>query len=159
MDPHVVRDPVFVSLLQKHEIAARKLRDTVIALRSFHLTTHKDPQHYTSGEQWRAAHLQETAVQRLEDVRVAAEDLLRYGYELAPHSSCPVHLANIEELKTAHEERTRSGTGWGETADRPRGIEEQVQVDGGPPITIVIKPSHYEFTDRAKKAQERRDSE
>lgn len=159
MDPQVVRDPVFQQLLQKHELAGRKLRDAVMALRSFHLAVHKAPADYSSSEKWRAAHLQETAVQRLEDVRSAADDLLRYGFEIAPHSSCPQHMDQIQGLKTAHHERIGSHGGWGEAPEKVRGIEERVQVDNGPPITIVIKPKHYEFTEQHKKAQERRNSE
>lgn len=158
MDPHVVQDPVFQQLLQKHEIAGRKLRDAVIALRSFHLSTHKAPEAYDHSEKWRAAQLQETAVHRLEDVRTAADDMLRYGFEIAPHSNCPQHLAVIQDLKTAHTERIGC-SGWGVRPDPARGIEEQVQVDGGPPITIVITPKHYEFTERHKRAQERKNPE
>lgn len=152
MDPLVIRDPVFQQLLKKHELAARKLRDAVISLRSFTLADDKAPRDYTSSEMCRAAILQETLVERLEDERVAAEELLRYGFELAPHSSSPEHLAAIEVAKAAHKKRL-SQDGWAETTVRPRGFEEQVQVDGGPPVTIVIQPKHYEFTQRAKRAR------
>jgi hypothetical protein len=157
VDPHVTLDPVFQQLLQRHELAGRKLRDSIIALRSFHLSTHKSPADYDIGEKWRSAQLQEAAVHRLEDVRSAADDLLRYGFEIAPHSSCPKHLIMIGELKDAHQERLRS-TGWADRPDPVRGIEEQVRVDNGPPITIVIKPKHYEFTEKHRKAQERKSS-
>lgn len=155
MDPKVVRDPVFQQLLQRHDLAGRKLRDAVMALRSFHLSVHKAPADYSHSEKWRAAHLAEAAVHRLEEVRSAADELLRYGYEIVPHSSCPQHMGEIKDLKDAHHERIGSG-GWAEAPEKVRGIEEQVQVDHGPPITIVIKPKHYEYTDRHKKAQERR---
>lgn len=152
VDPNVIHDPLFQDLLQRQEIASRKLRDAVAALRSFHLSTHKDPQHYTCSEKWRAAHLGENAVHRLEEMREASADLLRYGYEIVPHSSSPEHLEQIQKLREAHEERVKTRTGWkNQRPDQVRGIEEKVQVDGGPPITIVIKPKHYEFTEHYRK--------
>lgn len=153
VDPHVLQDPVFQELLQKHELAARKLRDATAAMRSFHLSTSKDPQTYTHSEKWSAAQLGEAVAQRLDDVREAAADLVRYAYELSPHSSSPEHLEQIQKLREEHEERVRSRTGWKKRRpEQARGIEEKVQVDGGPPITIVIKPKHYEFTERYRKS-------
>lgn len=160
MDPHVLQDPVFQELMHKHELAGRRLREAVVAMRSFHLTTHKPPIDYTPSEKWRAAQLGESAAHRLDEVREAAAELLRYAYEIAPHSSCPQHLSEISSLKKAHKERVGRRTGWKHRdPNQVRGIEEQVSVDGGPPITIVIKPKHYEFSERHRRAQERKKPE
>lgn len=155
VDPNVLHDPVFQDLLQKQEVAGRKLRDAVIAMRSFHLTLHKAPQDYDISEKWKAAHLGENAAQHLDSVRDAAADLLRYAYEIASHSNCPEHLKQVSDLKKAHNERVRTGAPKVTRPEQVRGFEEKVLVDGGPPITIVIQPKHYEFTERYKKRRKR----
>ena len=156
MDPDVVHDPVFHDLLVKFESAGRKLRESVIAMRSFYLTHHKRPQDETTSEKWRGAVLSEDAAQRHLDVEDAAAQLLRYAFEIAPHSNCDMHLEELYKLKAAHRERLERRTGWGKSAAHPRGIEERVVVDGGPPITLVIDPQHWGYTERAKRAEQRR---
>jgi hypothetical protein len=156
MDPDIVHDPVFHELLLKFELESRKLRDAVIAMRSFYLTHHKAPKDETTSEKWRGALLSEEAAARYQNVEEAAGQLLRYGFEIAPHSSCPLHMEELLKLKSAHRERVQRRAGWGYTEPHPKGIEEQVQIDDGPPITWVIKPTSYEFTERARRATERR---
>jgi len=156
VDPDIVHDPVFQELLKKHEVAARKLRDAVIAMRAFYLTHHKRPEDETTTEKWRGAVLGEDAARTHEAAVDAAANLLRYGFELAPHSNCPVHLEELYKLKADHRERLERRTGWGKGDPHPKGIEEQVHVDGGPPITLVFKPSAWEFTERGKRAAARR---
>lgn len=156
MDPDVIHDPVFQVLLTKYEVAGRKLRDAVIAMRSHYLTHHKRPIDETTGEKWRGALLSEAAAQRHEDVVDAAAQLLRYAFEIAPHSNSDLHLEELYKLKLAHRERLEKKAGWAKPKPHPRGIEERVVVDGGPPITLVINPQHWDYTERAKKVRERR---
>jgi len=155
MDPDVVHDPVFQDLLVKYEIAGRKLRESVIAMRSFYLTHHKGPHDETTSEKWRGALLGENAAQRHIDVEDAAGHLLRYAFELAPHSNDSLHLEELYLLKAAHKERLERRTGWGRSEPHPKGIEEKVSIDGGPPITLVIDPKHWDYTERGKQAAER----
>ena len=151
VDPDVVQDPVFQVLLLKYERAARKLRDAVIAMRSFYLTHHKTPQEESVSEKWKGAILSETASQCHQDMEDAAAQMLRYAYEIAPHDNSPLHMEEIMRSKLAHRKRLEMRTGWGSTEDGPKGIEEKVRIDEGPPVTLVFKPSAYEFTDRAKR--------
>lgn len=155
MDPDVVHDPVFYDLLHRLELEQRKLRDAVISMRSFYLTHHKKPQDETTSEKWRGALLGEEACARHESVQTAAADLLRYAFELAPHCNDGLHLEEIMLLKHAHRERLARRTGYGKAEPHPRGIEEKVHVDGGMPVTWVINPKNYEFTERARRRRER----
>ena len=154
MDPDVIHDPVFQQLLLKYELEARKLRDAVVAMRSFYLSHHKPPSDETTTEQWRSAILAEEACQRHLSVESAAADLLRYAFEIAPISNDSLHLEEIYKLKLAHRDRTGRRTGWGKGESHPQGIDEQVSIDDGPPITWVINPKNYEFTERARKRRE-----
>jgi len=154
MNPDVVHDPIFQQLVLQYELEGRKLRTAVIAMRSFYLTHHKGPLDETTNEKWRGAVLSEDACARHERVTKAAADLLRYSFEIAPHSNDSLHLEELYKLKMAHRERLARGGGWGTSKPGPNGIEEKVRVDDGPPITLVIDPKHYEFTDRAKKRQD-----
>ena len=154
MDPDVIHDPVFQQLLLKYEMEARKLRDAVISMRSFYLKHYKAPTEESPSEQWRSAILSEEACHRHQSVESAAADLLRYAFELAPNSNNPIHLEEILMLKLAHKERTERRAGWGKSKPHPKGIEEKVHIDGGPPITWVISPKNYEFTERARKRRE-----
>lgn len=156
MDPDVVRDPVFQDLLQRHERAGRRLRDAVIAMRSFYLNHHAKPHDETNQEKWRGALLSEEAAQRHIDVEDTAARLLRYAFEIAPYSNCDLHLEEVYKLKLAHRARLDSQKEWGPRKPHPKGIEEAVVIDGGPPITLVIDPKHYEFTDKAKRAKGRK---
>lgn len=156
MDPKVVRDPVFQALLAKHELAGRKLRDAVIAMRAWYLDHHKRPLDENTSEKWRGALLSEDAAQRHQDVVDAAAQLLRYAFEIAPHSNCDLHLEEIYKLKLAHRERLDKQMGYGERRPHPKGIEERVEIDGGPPLTLVIDPKHWEYTDRARRIRERK---
>jgi hypothetical protein len=158
MDPDVVHDPVFQALLVKYEIAGRKLRDSVIAMRSFYLTHHKRPHDETPSEKWRGALLGEDAAQRHIDVEDAAAQLLRYAFEIAPHCNDALHLEELYHLKLAHKERLERRTGWGRPEPHPKGIEEKVTIDGGPPITLVIEPKHWDYTERGKRAAARKAS-
>lgn len=156
MDPDIIHDPVFQDFLLKLERSGRKLRDSVIAMRSFYLKHHKRPLDETTSEKWRGALLSEEAVQHHESLVEAAAQLLRYAFELAPHSNDDLHLEELLKLKLAHKERVAHPRGWKKAEPHPRGIEEKVQVDDGPPITLVIEPRHYDYTERAKRAQARR---
>ena len=155
MDPAVVHDPVFLELLHRSELASRKLRDAVIAMRSFYLAHKKAPLDESASETWRGAILGEEASARFEAANAAQADLLRYAYELAPHGNSPIHLEEIELLRLAHKKRTERRSGWGTCGPTTKGIEEKARIDPGPPVTLVIRPQHYEFTERAKKAKER----
>jgi hypothetical protein len=153
MDPDVIQDPVFQELLLKSEIAGHKLRDAVIALRSYYLTHHKSPQEDDLSDQWKSSMLCETASGAFEKAQDAYADLLRYAYEIVPRDGSKEHMELLRKLKEAHRERLEMRAGWGKTAAHPRGIEEKVLVDGGPPVTVVIHPKHYEFTTKAKMAK------
>jgi len=120
-------------------------------MRSFYLLHHKAPKDESVTEKWRGALLSEEASAKLLSVKSAAQALLRYGYEISPHNSAPEHLEEVAERRRAHQERLEARTGWGDVVDGPRGIEEKVHIDSGPPITVVFKPSAYEFTDRARR--------
>lgn len=161
MHPDVLQDPVFQDLLRDYELASRKFRDAIIALRAYHLSHHKSPTDESMGERWRTAHLQNAASAAHDRVEETAAQLLRYGYEIAPHSSCSSHLAEIEQLRNAHKERINRRSGWKESADQHphRGIEERVQIDGGPPITIVLRPEHYSFSKRSRRHEPAMDPE
>ena len=154
MDPDVIHDPVFQDLLHKFELESRKLRDAVIAMRSFYLTHHTRPLDESTSEKWRGALLAEEACARHEGAESAAADLLRYAFELAPHSNGGLHLEEIMKLKHAHRERLDRRSGWGTPQPHPRGIEEKVLIDGGPAVTWVINPKDYEFTERARRRRE-----
>ncbi len=151
VDPDVVQDPVFMHLLIKHERAGRKLRDAVIAMRSFYLKHDASPADETTNEKWKGAILSEDAAQKFQDVESAAADLLRYAYELAPISGQALHMEEVMKSKLAHRKRLRERTGWGKPEVGPKGIEEKVRIDKGPPVTLVFRPEAYEFTKRAKK--------
>jgi len=154
MDPDVIHDPVFQQLLLKYELEARKLRDSVIAMRSFYLKHHKAPADETTTEKWRSAILGEEACQRHQSVESAAADLLRYAFELAPVSNDALHLEELLKLKIIHSERLARGGGWAPPKPSPLGIEEKVYIDDGAPITWVINPKNYSFTERARKRRE-----
>ena len=158
MDPDVVHDPVYAELAAQMERSSRKLRDAVVAMRSWYLTHHKAPKDESSAERWRGALLSEAACAAHEEAVESAAQLLRYAFEIAPHSSSGLHLEEIMLLKAAHRERLERRTGYGRRAPHPRGIEEKVNVDGGPPLTLVIDPKHYDYTERGKRARERRAS-
>jgi hypothetical protein len=151
MDIDVILDPVFEQLLLKYELEARKLRDAVIAMRSFYLKHHKSPQEETTSEKWRGAILSEFACEKHLAVQDAAADLLRYGFEICPKNSSAIHLEELYKLKLAHRERLERRSGWAKPKPGPKGIEEQVKIDEGPPVTVVIQPQHYDFTARAQR--------
>lgn len=67
-------------------------------------------------------------------------------------------MEEILKLKLAHLKRLEERTGYGKREPHPRGIEEKVSVDGGPPLTLVINPQHWDYTDRAKRVRERQAS-
>jgi hypothetical protein len=155
MDPDVIHDPVFQQLLMEYELESRKLRDAVIAMRSFYLTHHKRPLDETTSEKWRGAILSEEACRRHEAAVDAAAQLLRYSFEIAPHNNDGLHLEEIMARKIAHRERLDRRSGWGKSKPHPNGIEEKVHIDDGPPVTWVINPKNYEFTERARRRRER----
>jgi|3_EtaG_2_1085321.scaffolds.fasta_scaffold00329_39 hypothetical protein len=156
MDPDVIQDPVFQHLLLKLESSQRKLRDSVIALRSFYLTHHKRPLDDTLTEKWRSALLGEKTCQLQQKVEDAVGDLIRYGFEIMPNNNSPSHIEDIMKLKAAHMERLRTQAGWGESDPAALGFEEKVLIDRGPPITITIKPSKWDYTEKAKRAKRAR---
>lgn len=137
----VLHDPVFHDLLHQHAKAARRLRDSVLALRAWHLDHVKHPGEETTSEKWRSATLQEDAVRSLEMVKTAAEELLRYGFEMAPHSGETEHITSIRAARSAHRERLkRFSLGKYGSQEASTGPEEKIYVDDGPPLTIVLKP-------------------
>lgn len=150
MDPDIAHDPVFQQLLTHHERSTRKLRDAVAAMRSFHLNHHKSPQEENTSEKWRGSILGEEAAALLQRVEESAAQLLRYAYEIAPINSTPEHMEEMARLKEAHRARLKQGVRWSGHFRTMRGIEEQVLIDDGPPVTVIIKPSAYKFTDRAR---------
>lgn len=152
MDPDVVHDPIYADLAANLEVSARKLRDAVAQMRAFYLSHHKTPLAETTSETWRGALLGELACQRHEAVIESAAQLLRYAFELAPVSNCPIHMEELLKLKAAQKERVVRRTGYGKCRPHPKGIEEKVIVDGGSPITVVINPKHWGYTQRAKNA-------
>lgn len=158
MDPDVIHDPVYADLAAKLERSSKKLRDAVVAMRSFYLTHHKTPHEESNAERWRGALLSEEACRLHQEVEENAAQLLRYAFEIAPHSSSGLHLEEIMKLKAAHRERLQQRTGYGKKEPHPRGIEERVQVDGGPPLTLVIDPKHWEHTQQAAKIRQRKAS-
>lgn len=151
MDPDVSHDPVFQHLLTHHELASRKLRDAVAAMRSFYLHHHKSPHEETSSEKWRGSILSEEAAALFQRVEESAAQLLRYAYEIAPIHSDPEHMEEMARLKEAHRERLKGGRSWSGHRKTIRGIEEKVHIDDGPPVTVIIKPSAYDYTDRARR--------
>jgi hypothetical protein len=140
----VLHDPIFHDLLQRHARAARRLRDSVLALRSWHLDHGKHPGEETVSEKWRSASLQEDCVKAFEFERDTAEELLNYGFELAFHSSENEHIEDIRSKIAAHKKRLEEKTGWGSRPIELRGPEERIKIDDGPPITIVMKPKQPE---------------
>jgi hypothetical protein len=156
MDPDVIHDPVFQAMLYKLELNTRKLRDSVIAMRSFYLTHDETPQAEGINDKWRGSILSEEAAARHESLVDAAADLLRYAFEIAPHSSCPLHMEELYKMKAEHRRRLEVRTGWGKPIPHPRGIEEKVQTENGVPLTLVINPSAWEFTAKAKRANAQR---
>ena len=151
MDPDISHDPIFQDLLTQHELASRKLRDAVAAMRSFFLKHKKSPHDESTSEKWRGATLSEEASAKFRCVEESAAQLLRYAYELAPKNSLPEHMEELDELRAAHMKRAKFGGGWVSGRRIMRGIEERVIIDDGPPVTIVLKPSAYSYTDRASR--------
>jgi hypothetical protein len=147
---------VFQEQLLKAELAAHKLRDAVIALRSYYLTHHKAPSDENLSEQWKSSLLCEAATEAFEASEAAQADLLRYGYELVPRDGTSEQMSLLQELKAAHALRLKLRSGHSESEPHPRGIEEKVSIDSGPPVTVVIHPKHYEFTEKARRAREQR---
>lgn len=156
MDPDVVRDPVFQALLSTFEMRGRKLRDAVIAMRSFYLKHHSRPLDETTSEKWRGALLSESAAQTHEALVDAAAQLLRYAFEIAPYNNNHLHMEEILKLKLAHERRLKGDEEWGDPDHHVQGIEEKVTVDGGVPLTLVIKPKYWEFTEKGKQQAARK---
>lgn len=136
----VLQDPVFQDLVRRHELAVRRLREDVVRMRHHYLHHLKRPADESAAEQWKAATLQNAACERLEEVRDSAAELLRYAFEVAPHSNDPEHLSSIAAARAAHEKRLTERTGWGTRPILPKGPEEQVRLDDGAPFTIVLKP-------------------
>jgi len=151
VDPDISHDPVFQQLLTHHELASRKLRDAVAAMRSFYLNHHKSPQAETTSEKWRGSILGEEASALFQRVEESAAQLLRYAYEIAPTNNTSVHMEEMARLKEAHRLRLKGGGLWSGARKTIRGIEEKVLIDDGPPITVIIKPSAYRFTQRARR--------
>lgn len=151
MDPDISHDPIFQDLLTQHELAGRKLRDAVAAMRSFFLKHTKNPQDESTSEKWRGATLSEEASARFRCVEESAAQLLRYAYELAPKNSSPEHMEELAELRAAHMSRAKHGGGWVSGRSIMRGIEERVIIDDGPPVTIILKPSAYSYSERANR--------
>jgi hypothetical protein len=133
----VSSDPLFQDLVHRHELAVRRFREDVIRLRAHSLFTEKVPE--TVSERWWMAKLQEAAHHQIDVVKDTAADLLRYAFELVPHSSDEELLAEIARLRAAHRQRLAQRTGWGQAPLQFRGPEELVMVDNGPPVTIVLK--------------------
>lgn len=133
----VYQDPLFLDLVRRHETAVRRLREDVARLRAHSLSHEKVPT--DPGGKWHAAKLQEAAHHQIDAVRDAAADLLRYAFELVPHSNDPELLADLAALRSAHKQRLAQRTGWGQAPLQLRGPEEKIHVDGGPPLTIVLK--------------------
>lgn len=151
MNPDVSHDPIFQQLVIQHEVASRKLREAVAAMRSFFLNHHKSPDDENKTEKWRGAALSEEASALFQRVEESAAQLLRYSYEIAPMNSSPEHMEELERLRSAHRERLKRGGGWSGERKTIRGIEEKVHIDDGAPITVIIKPSAYSFTDRSRR--------
>ena len=156
MDPDVVHDPVFADLLLEFAGAGTRLRDAVIAMRSFYLHRHTRPIDESTSEKWRGAILGEEAAQHHEALVESAAQLLRYAFELAPVENSSLHMDGLLRLKSAHRERLERRTGWGKPAKVPGSIEEKVSIDRGPPITLLIDPKHWDYTERGKNAAQRR---
>lgn len=156
MDPAVLGDPIFRELLVEYENTGKKLRDAVIALRSFCLRLPLDQD--SVAQQWKVSNLSDDLSSKLVKHQDAAAQLVRYGFELSAHSNDPAHIAEITKLRAAHFDRLLCRPGSLKDS-RPviRGIEEKIDVnDGGPPVTIVIKPQHYDLTDRAKRSSQKK---
>lgn len=133
-------DPIFMDLVHRHETAVRRLREDVARLRAHYLqAATKGPQEDSLHDRWLAATLQSAAHHQLDLVRESAADLVRYGFELAPHSADPEHLAAISAAKAAHLKRLEERTGYGRRPLELRGPEEKVKLDGGAPFTIVLR--------------------
>jgi hypothetical protein len=147
----VIHDPVFQHLLSKLEISQRKLRDSVIELRALYLTHDKRPLDDTAEEKWRSALLEEGVSNYQQKVENDVGDLVRYAFEIMPSNNMSSHLEEISKLKAAHKKRLKTQSGWGEGEHTPLGFDEKVIIDGGPPITITIKPSKWSYTEKAKR--------
>ncbi len=133
----VYQDPIFQDLVRRHELAVRRFREDVARLRAHSLDNARIPD--DTGSKWLAAKLQEAAHHQIDAVRESAADLLRYAFELVPYANDPELLEDLAKARAAHKERLAQRTGWGKAPIQLRGPEERVQVDGGPPITIVLK--------------------
>ena len=150
MDPDVFLDPVFQELLIKHERAGRKLRDAIIAMRGWFLKHDKSPQEETTNEKWRSALLSEEASALHLAVQDTAAELLRYGYELAPMSNSLAHMASLRVIRQEHRKRLAARDRWMGHRRTTQGIEEKVWVDGGPPLTVIIKAPGGGLTKRPR---------
>lgn len=159
MDPDVSHDPIFQDLLTKHELAGRKLRDAVAEMRAFFLKNTSSPSDETTTEKWRGAILSEEASDKFQRVEETAAQLLRYAYELAPKNSTPGHMEELELLRAAHMKRAKYGGGWSSGRRIIRGIEERVIIDDGPPVTIILKPSAWSYSARARRKKPAKSSQ
>ena len=135
----VIHDPMFQELVRHHELAVRRLREDIIRLRAHYLELVKHPSEHSTSERWRGASLQEAVSESLDKVRSSADELVRYGFELAPYGTDAEHLDGVAASRAAHTKRLTERTGWGQKRIELRGPEEKIHVDGGPPITIVLK--------------------
>jgi len=157
MKSDVIHDPVFHHLVLKMESSQLLLRDSVISLRALYLTHDKRPLDDTVGEKWRSALLEEEVSKFQHKVETAVGDLVRYAFEIMPTNNMPSHLEEIRKLKEAHKERLKTRSGWGKDEHTALGFEEKVIIDGGPPVTITIKPSKWSYTEKAKRAKKLRE--
>lgn len=156
MDPRILHDPAFHELLKSLEVAAKRLRDTVIALRAFYLDHNKAGHEETQAERWKGALLSSDASAAHEKLEDAAAGLLRYGYELAPHDDSEDHRKQIEHLKEKQYQRILTQRSESTSVEHPRGFEERVHVEEGHPLTLVIRPEYWHYTERAKQTLERK---
>jgi hypothetical protein len=154
MKNDVIHDPIFQHLLSKLEASQQKLQNSVIALRGLCLTHNKKPLDDTIEEKWRFSLLEEDIYKFQHKVEKNVGALVRYAFEIMPNNNMSSHLEEINKLKEAHKERIKTRSGWGKGEHVSLGFDEKVTIDDGPPITITIKPSKWEYTEKAKRAKE-----
>jgi hypothetical protein len=150
MDLDVFYDPDYQALIQQFNKYHRELLDAVIAQRSWHLKNFVSPDEETNQQRMRAALLANATSEKFEALDRVTRDLVRYGYELAPFSNNPKHLAEVAAAIEAQHLRLAQRKGEGRGPGMKNVVEEKARVDDGPPITLLIDQDAYASAVRRK---------
>jgi hypothetical protein len=130
----VAQDPDFVAAEKALLAAMRTFRRTNSELRALYMPS-SHPSQIVAAEAQLRAH------QATDALHHAIEAYVRYSWGLVPHSSRPDHLASIDAVRAAHQERLKKAR-----VDMRKELEERLRTDDGQIVTIIVKDPHRSRT-------------